>query len=195
MEKYKNKYKTTTNRLNIWDYSNIAYYFITICTNNRINYFGDIQNENIKLSRTGELVSINWNEIPNKFKNIEIDEFVIMPNHIHGIIFIKEEFDDNNDENVNNTKNKDTINRVSTNSYIIFKEHNPMFKKSLSTIIRWFKGKSSYEIRKNLNIPEFAWQRNYYDHIIRNEKELEEIRKYIYYNPLNWSNDEYNNIY
>jgi putative transposase len=97
-----------------------------------------------------------------------LDEFVVMPNHLHGIIHIV--FD-----------GRDAINRVSTN----LKSR----KTSLSEIIRWHKGRSTYEIRKN-GAPHFSWQSRFHDHIIRSDESLNKIRSYIRKNPSNWANDD-----
>lgn len=76
-------------RLQNWNYSSSGFYFITICTNKHINYFGEIKNNKIKLNQIGKIVLQNWVDIPNHFSNVKLDKFVIMPNHIHGIIIVK----------------------------------------------------------------------------------------------------------
>lgn len=88
MALYKNKYRVESTRLKDWDYSSTGCYFITICTKNQECFFGDIVNGKIRLSKIGEIISHVWMEIPQHFHNIELDEFVIMPNHIHGIVII-----------------------------------------------------------------------------------------------------------
>lgn len=186
MNKFKNRYRIKSNRLEVWDYGNISFYYITICTKNRINYLSEIKDNEIHLTKIGGIVKTNIEKIIVKFPKIEIDKYIIMPNHIHLIIFIKDKLN-----NPSTIKEGDTINRVSTNQSESFKVSNPMKNNSISTIVRWLKAKSTYEIRHKLDKNEFGWQRNYHDHIIRNEKELEEIRKYIEYNPHNWEEDDY----
>ncbi len=90
MDKFKNKYRTQSNRLQNWDYSQHAAYFITICTHNRIHYFGEIVYNKMQLSEIGRIVYHFWHKIPNHFSFVMLDEFVVMPNHIHGIIIIND---------------------------------------------------------------------------------------------------------
>ena len=85
---YQNKYRIPSNRLPSWDYGENASYFITVCTKNRMCYFGDIVNKRMKLSELGEIAHLYWGGIPKHFPFVILDDFVIMPNHIHGIIII-----------------------------------------------------------------------------------------------------------
>lgn len=87
-EKFKGKYRSDTSRLKNWDYTWDAAYFITICTKNREHYFGEIENGKMKLSKIGVLADVFWYEIKNHTKNVELDAFVVMPNHVHGILII-----------------------------------------------------------------------------------------------------------
>src|SRR4030042_2350936 len=91
-------------RLHYYDYSSNGYYFVTICTKNKINYFGNIENERIKLNNYGKIVKNFWEQIPFYYKNIYLDEFIIMPNHIHGIIIIDKNC---TDEHCSSVQNKD----------------------------------------------------------------------------------------
>lgn len=180
MSLYKNKYRIESTRLEVWDYSKYGYYFVTICTKNKRIYFGDVVDENTLLNNVGEKVKEIWLEIRNQFANVELDEFVIMPNHLHGIIFISRD-----------SIGRDSINRVSTKEPYI--KNNPMYSElSLSKIIRWFKGRTTYEIHHTLQFSDFTWQPRYYEHIIRNEKSLQKTREYIHFNPLQWAVDEEN---
>ncbi len=201
MEKYKNKYRISSNRLQGWDYSSCGAYFITICTKNKEHYFGKIMNEKMNLSEIGKIVNCFWNKIPNYFSFVMLDEFVVMPNHIHGIIIIR-----NNDEMpivettnrvlIGRDAGRDAINCVSTktdkNKNVkkggFAGDKNPLLNNNLSRIIRWYKGRITFECRK-IN-PNFAWQSNYYDHIIRNNQSYEKVRDYIYNNPQNWQDDK-----
>ena len=184
-ELFQNKYKIESTRLKDWDYSSDGVYYVTICTKNRECVLSKIIDARIQLSSIGEIVKKYWMEIPKYFENILLDEFIIMPNHVHGIIII------------DNERCRDAINRVSTKTINeqrggITKNHNPMLSKSLSTIIRWYKGRSSYEINKTQNEIYFAWQPRFYESIIRNEKQLNIIREYITNNPINWELDKNN---
>ena len=88
MSLYKNRYRIESARLNNWDYSSKGYYFITICTKNRKHFFGNIKNGEMKLSKIGKIVLQYWQEIPNHFPFVKLDEFIFMPDHMHAIIII-----------------------------------------------------------------------------------------------------------
>lgn len=168
------------------------------------------------LNEIGELVQNLWMEIPNHFPYVKLHAFVIMPNHVHGIIEIKKDTgrdaiyrvckDDNDSKDVinhvckdsndpidainhvcekNGNDSKDAINRVSTGG--VTKNDNPMLHHNLSRIIRWYKGRSSFEIRKTN--AKFAWQTRFYDHIIRDFDSYHRIEEYIQNNPAKWEED------
>lgn len=86
--KFQNKYRIPSARLQTWDYANNGAYFITICTQNREHFFGNIKNGIMQLSEIGKLAAQFWHEIPNHFPMVELGNFVVMPNHIHGILII-----------------------------------------------------------------------------------------------------------
>lgn len=179
-------------RLKNYDYSQVGVYFVTICTQNRECFFGNVVEQEMLLNDKGQMVRKWWAELVNKFRDIELDEFIIMPNHMHGIISIVgadlrvcptdlRVCPDNNANSTNNPMEKG--------------EHtgSPLHK-----IIQWFKTMTTGEYFKNIKVKQWApvnkrlWQRNYYEHIIRNEKELTEIRQYILNNPLKWDLDNEN---
>jgi len=169
---FKNRYKINSTRLKHWDYSNDGYYFVTICTKDRINYFGQIKNDEMILNKYGEIIKRCWQKIPNHFLNTKLDEYIVMPNHIHGIIII------------NNHKCRDVACNVSTMAKISPKSN------SLSTIVRSFKSACAKRIHE-YDLA-FAWQARFYDRIIRNERELYNVRKYIKNNPQKWGLDRNN---
>lgn len=173
MTLYKNKYRSGSIRLKNWDYSNDACYFVTICTKNKENFFGEIVNKEMILSSIGKIAYQNWLEIPNHFENIEIDEFIIMSNHIHGIIFI----------------NKKTIN-VDTCHGMYLQQQNK--QNQFSKPVKNSQYKESVKRYCNKNNISFEWQSKFYEHIVRNEKSFNNIKQYIKNNPLNWSNDTNN---
>ena len=208
-DKFKDKYRIPSNRLKGHDYGMNGCYYVTICTKNREHYFGEIVNEKLQLSETGKIAEQYWLDIPNHFPFVVLDEFVIMPNHIHGILFFDKPDNNAHCENAifgnahgGNAQGRDAINRVST---IVPQQivpppkkiggitgvHNPMLHENLGRVIRWFKGRVSFECRK-INI-DFAWQTRFHDSIIRNDDALANVRGYILNNPANWNNDE-NNI-
>ena len=151
MEKFKNKYRIPSARLQTWDYGWNGPYFVTICTQNRQHYFGDFANGEMQLSEMGVLAQKYWYEIPKHFSFVELDAFVVMPNHVHGIIIINKTENERNDG-----KGKDAINCVSTTTTTpittkkkaggITGNKNPMLHKNLSRIMRWYKGRCTFEI-------------------------------------------------
>lgn len=182
-------------RLRSFDYTTDGAYFVTICTKNRENFFGEIENEKIVLNDCGKIVQKCWNDLPNHYSNCRLDEFVIMPNHAHGIIWI------NNLPKPVGTGFKPVPTHpepaptrpesVPTNPEPV-PTHATLH--GLSEIIRGFKTFSSRQI--NIKFVEqstplvFRWQRSFHDHIIRNEDELNRIRDYIRLNPINWTKDK-----
>ena len=137
-------------RLQDYDYSKENFYFITICVKNKLQILGEISKDIIKLTKEGHIVKQNINKINQFYKNIMIDEFVVMPNHIHILIII-------------NYKNNITI----------------------STIIKHLKTNITRDIKCSI------WQKSFYEHIVRNEKEYFKIKEYIKNNVINWKKDKY----
>jgi REP element-mobilizing transposase RayT len=166
------------NRLFNYDYSQNGMYFVTICTKNREELFGEIENGKIVLNDIGKIAQKCWLEIPNHFPHISLDEFIIMPNHIHGILEII------NPEPVGG-KNFCPL-RASQDL-----PWQTKWARSLSSAVRGFKIGVTKWCNEN-NHQYFLWQRNYYDRIIRNENELNRIREYIRNNLANWERDRNN---
>jgi len=193
-EKFKGTYRIKSARLKNWDYSWNAMYFVTICTQDREFYFGVIVKGEMILSTIGEIAQKYWEEIPKHFPFVELNEFVVMPNHIHGIITIINDSDIGNDNIGRDAINRvSTVNRVSTERGGITGMKNPMLSNNLSKIIRWYKGRVSFESRKIH--ADFRWQARFHDHIIRNDESFQKIRGYIINNPLKWTDDKFNNGY
>lgn len=186
MSKFRKIFRIETSRLKDWNYSSPWWYYITINTKNHIEYFGTVKNEKMILNELGKIAEKYWNEIPKYSPNVEIDYSLIMPNHIHGIIIINPSID-MIDRESEKKGCRDAINCVSTDKKRggITGFNNPQLNpNSLSNIVRQFKARSSVEMRK-LN-SSFSWQSRFYDRIIRDDKELLRIRKYILDNPLKW---------
>jgi REP element-mobilizing transposase RayT len=166
-------------RLRDYDYSGDGGYFITICTSNREDLLGGISNQGIELNETGKIVEQWWQKLEIKFTNITLDYHVIMPNHIHGIIMMSE-----------GVMDVGAIHELPLPRGRI--ERRRML---IPKVIGYFKMNSAKHInilRKATGDP--LWQRNYYEHIIRNEKELSRIREYIQNNPLKWDLDRENSL-
>ncbi|PIZ70638.1 transposase [Candidatus Peregrinibacteria bacterium CG_4_10_14_0_2_um_filter_43_11] len=185
-ELFREKYKIKSNRHPTWDYAFCGAYFVTICTKNRHECFGEIRNGIMGLNGLGVIANQFWLNIPNHFKNVELDEWTIMPNHIHGILWLKNR---SNDLNFVTPRRDVLIKRLydkNQNKHNYFSTISPK-KGSLSLIIRCYKMICTKKIKIIDN--DFSWQPNYHDHIIRNETELNRIRLYIQNNPFNWWRD------
>ncbi len=178
------------NRLHNYDYSQIGYYFVTICTQNRQCLFGKIVEDDMILNEAGKIIDHWWNEIKNKFPNSELDEYVIMPNHLHGIVAIV-----GPPSNIHRRGRPTCLPTTTLNKST--KQGEPPGS-PLQEMIQWFKTMATNEYIQKVRfgaLPPFEkriWQRSFYDHIIRNEKSLDTIRVYIQSNPLNWKWDENN---
>lgn len=193
MAKFKNKYRIEPARLKNWDYAESAAYFVTICTANRTPFFGMVQNNALIYSEIGKIVASEWVKSPEirPDMNLELGEFVVMPNHFHGIIFIGGRdamHRVSNNMNRVSTENKDAMHRVSTGD--VYKNEFGPQSKNLSSILRGFKSAVTVQARK-IN-PEFGWQARFHDHIIRNPKSYDAISHYIIDNPKKWIEDEFN---
>jgi putative transposase len=193
MEKYKNKYRIASSRASWWNYSWNAAYFITICTQNRIHYFGEISNQKMHLSSVGILADVFWHEIKNHSKNIELDAFVVMPNHIHGILIIDGNEIDNSQSPINkflsNSNSDNIINNQQNELTIGQQRFQNQGKNSVSSIIGSYKSAVTKHANR-LNL-ENGWQTRFHDHIIRNEAEFDRIANYIENNVANWKEDKF----
>lgn len=172
-----------TIRLKGYDYSLPGKYFITICTINRECLLGEIRDGEIIMSPAGEIVRHEWLATSMVRPEIELDAFVIMPNHLHGIISIR-------------SRRGDPLDRPAYRSITnrTFQRNVPVLKSNtIGAIVGQIKSNATKRIRESL-YPGFHWQRNYYEHIIRNESESQQIRKYILTNPKNWIKDQDNPI-
>lgn len=193
-EKFQNKYRIPSARAAWWDYSSNAPYFVTICTHHRIHYFGKVVDGAMQLSDIGKFAQQCWYEIPLHFPFAILDEFVVMPNHIHGIIIINKS--DPISHPAVQTQNlasphipKETQDFVSlTNDHKPKNQFGPQ-SKNLASIIRGFKIGVTKSAR--LTNPNFAWQTRYHDHIIRDQKAYQNISNYIRNNPSNWEKDKF----
>jgi REP element-mobilizing transposase RayT len=176
-------------RLRGYDYSQAGLYFVTIVTFRRECLFGEIENGEMKLNRYGEIVQWEWLELPKRLRYIELGAFSIMPNHFHGILIF-------NDSNVRATHqgfgdalaSKAPLQNTTTNGI----DGSPLQQRgpqpaSLGAIMAQFKSRVTKRLWKNPDLNGTPiWQRNYYEHIIRNETEMDTIWRYIESNPAMW---------
>ncbi|MDD2516190.1 MAG: hypothetical protein PHF26_03160 [Candidatus Gracilibacteria bacterium] len=211
-------------RLKNFDYSQNGYYFITICTQNRENHFGKIIDGEMVLNEFGKIALKCWNEIIKHYGNVGIDEFIIMPNHIHGIIILNfihnenivgnEYFRSKNDkDNVGNEYFRSQNDEDKENVYFSENRNENIRSKNakdnvrnenirslrrqnanLSNVIKGFKIGVTKEIRNEFDNLTFSWQKSFHDTIIKNEEQLNKMREYIINNPLQWEFDKNNPI-
>ena len=168
-------------RLRGWDYRNPGLYFITICTKNREHLFGEIRNGVMGLTEPGCLAWEYWYSLPDHHPNAAPDAFIVMPDHIHGILGILPQHRRDVAGNIpaDVAHETDNFNRMSAIS--------PK-SGSVSTIIRSFKSAITRWSRQN-GYPDFAWQSRFYDHIIRDDRSYRNICRYILDNPVMWNGD------
>ncbi len=163
-------------RLRNFDYTQQGAYFLTICTHERKSLFGRIINGEMRLNTYGRIVEEEWEKTAQIRSNLTMDRFIVMPNHIHGIVVIS----------------RGTMHRAPTST---FESFGKLVSNSIPTIVRGFKSAVTTRInaiRNSSHKP--VWQRNYYEHVIRNEIDLKEIYEYINSNPLKWLEDENNPV-
>ena len=154
-----------------YDYASEGAYFVTMCTRDRECLFGRMENGKMICNRYGQIALACWQDIPGHFNHVLLDEYVVMPNHVHGIIWI------------NGPRRGDAC---VAPAYL----PNGPAKKSLGAIIGSFKSAVTRRINRSWKMAgESIWQRNYYEHIIRNDDELNRITQYIADNPMNWAMD------
>lgn len=186
--KFQNKYRISSIRAQWWDYGWNGAYFITICTQGREHYFGEIQNDNMVLSEVGIIADILWHQIPIHHKNVELGDFVVMPNHIHGILIIDKHLNNANVDNVVKTGHA-----LSLPTEIFQKPGLQRFqnigKNTISSIVGSYKSAVTKHANR-LGYPH-QWQKLFYDNIIRNNNDYQKISDYIVSNPENWAKDKF----
>jgi len=164
-------------RLPHYDYSQLGYYYVTICTQGKICLFGKIAKGRMRLNRSGRIILRCWFSIPKHFSHIDLDLFVIMPNHLHGIIHITDLYS----------------HRIQTGRGEVTSPLHRLRTPTLGRIIGYFKYQSTKQINRLFNSPgQRIWQRNYHERVIRNDTELNYIREYVINNSLKWDLDRNN---
>jgi putative transposase len=190
------KHHRQSTRLKNYDYTSRGAYFITLCTYQKQYLFGDIVEGEMVLNDMGKIIDEEWARSAGIRKEIELDEFVIMPSHVHGILWILPPDSSSNDRVAGNSP-------IPLPSNVGARGASPLqgnatttagtAKKSLGAFVGGFKGSCGKRINQLRGTPGVTiWHRNYHDHIIRNDKELNAIRQYIQLNPQNWPTDEEN---
>jgi len=181
-------------RLKGYDYSQAGLYFITICCQDRECRFGKIENDKMILNNLGKIADECWLEIPKHFPNVILHEYIVMPNHVHGIIELV------NDDNVVGVENFQPLQHHNESQRNEFQK---MIPRSIGSIVKGFKiGVTKwFRINEDVSVgdgnfqPQQSqrklWQRNYYEHIIRNEQSYQTISDYIINNPVKWKGDKF----
>ena len=202
-DKFRNKYRISSARLRYWDYSKMGSYFVTICTKNREHFFGEIINGEMHLNELGKIAESEWLKTIEirQDMNLELGEFVVMPNHFHAIVIIgKNEFNSGDAIYCRDTMHcvptmrcTPTLHRAPTANPLF--ENQPANKfgpqsKNLASIIRGYKSAVTTFARKSGNTG-FNWQTRFYDHIIRNSVSFKNIQNYIIKNPKSWEIDKF----
>jgi putative transposase len=221
-EKFRNIYRVPSSRMQNWDYGSNGGYFITICTQKRVHYFGETKNGMMVLTEIGKQAEICFREIPIHFAFVELGNFVVMPNHVHAIIIINkpdnsiietgdETFDEMFNETFDEMFNETFDETVETQNLASL--HQPpqqppqqrqQQQQRIPSSFNKFgpQSKNLASIVRGYKIGvtkfaksihiEFGWQPRYYDHIIRNSATFDKIDNYITKNPINWNNDGFN---
>ncbi len=158
---FKNRFRQGSTRLSNWDYGSNGKYFITICTDNKVPYFGPIDKPNKDHTEIGQYATLCWKSIPEHYPFVVLDEFIIMPDHIHGILCFGKK------------------NRAEWNP----NQYGPQ-SQNLAAVIRGYK--SAIKTFASIQAIDFHWQARYFDRIIRNDQELDLVRNYILDNPRKW---------
>ena len=186
-QKFKDKYRIGSDRLHGWDYGTPGYYFVTICTQNRVQWFGEVNGNQLILSTIGEIAMHELDKTPHIRTNVCLDAWVVMPNHIHAILVILEGFGERAQMPRPTVETPRPTVETPRRGVSTIRNWRPG---TLGAIINQYKSMCTKRIR-SMGCVDFAWQRRYYDHIIQNKKSLENIRAYILENPLKWNEDDY----
>jgi len=217
-KKFLNKYRIESARASWHDYAKNGAYYITICTAGRRHYFGKIENRLMVLTEIGKQAQQKWLEIPIHFAFVKLDEFVVMPNHFHGIIVIDNPGGDNKTKNLGDTTDLETGNALSLRSRYPQQsqsptqpqspqqsqsqppsqspsqpQNHPRFRNQGKNTVSAMVGSYKSAVTKycNENNLVFGCQSRFHDHIIRNDADLHRIRNYILQNPRKWNNDKF----
>jgi putative transposase len=186
-----NRHHRRSIRLRGYDYSQAGAYFVTIVTQNREPLFGEVINGEMRLNESGACVMRWWEDIPRHFPGVDTDAFVVMPNHVHGIIVIT----DADNVGAGSPRPDAPIPPQNTpgTDAVAGADAAPRQRPSLGNVVAYFKYQTTKTINAMRQTPSARiWQRNYYEHIIRDEASLNRIREYIANNPLRWAADPEN---
>ncbi len=182
--RFKNRYRVDSTRLRGWDYGSVGWYFVTVCTRDRRCWLGDVVDGRMRLSQTGATVAEEWRNTAKVRPNVVLDAWVVMPNHLHAILEITPD----------NTSSPTPP--VETTRWVVSSPQRApsptrLHPNTLGSIIGQFKSVCTKRIRAH-SPNDFAWQRGFYDRIIRSDKALDNTRRYIAANPSRWDTNKQN---
>lgn len=183
MKKFRDKYRIPSARAQWWDYGNDGAYLITICTKNRECCFGNVVDAKMQLSHIGLLADVFWHEIKNHAKNVRLDAFQVMPNHIHGVLIL------NGNERETDNSSVETTHALSLPPSPGQKRFQHQGSNTISSIIGSYKSAVTKHAHR-LGY-EFDWQHRFHDNIIRDEEAYIRIAHYIKNNPAKWDEDKF----
>lgn len=184
MEKFQNKYRIASTRAQWWDYGAGGTYFITICTENRKHYFGEIKSGKMLLSNLGIIADLLWHEMPKYNTGIKLGEYVVMPDHIHGILILPEKVIIKTKKEATAPESlNDALAEISNTKDLKMSSISPK-PKTIPSIIRSYKSAVTKHANR-LNL-ENGWQSRYYDQIIRSQNQFQNVTNYIKNNVSNW---------
>jgi len=176
-------------RLKGFDYTQAGAYFLTMVAHDRACVFGEIIDETAQLSAVGQMITREWQRLAHRFLTAELDAWVVMPNHVHGIIVIT----DREERPGLNTSDHPDPSHISIHSQVTVEQFGAPVAGSIPTMIRAFKASTTIRYRRmNQDKAAVLWQQNYYEHVIRSDLEWENIRDYIHNNPNRWAEDREN---
>jgi REP element-mobilizing transposase RayT len=194
-DRFKDQFRIPSSRWPIWDYGWNSAYFVTICTQKKLFFFGEILEQKMHLSEIGQLAEKHWKEIPLHFSFVTLGDFVIMPNHVHGIIIIDKRCVpvETPDSGVSSAKETPGYAKETPGSGVSTAAASQKWKPGiLGVIINQYKRICTIKAKK-INVG-FDWQTRFYDHIIRDDQAFQRISEYIQKNPENWNSDNFYNI-
>lgn len=178
-------------RLSGFDYTQAGAYFITICVHDRAPLFGGVVQGAMELNDAGQAVHAVWNALPDHYRHVALDAVIVMPNHFHGIVMIREESTDGLTGSTSDRSGPDCVGAGFKPAPAL--QPARAGRHGLSEIVRGFKTFSARRINHMRATPGApVWQRNYYEHVVRDDEERDRIREYIALNPLRWSSDREN---
>ncbi len=189
-----NRHHRRSIRLKGYDYTQAGAYFVTVCTRDRVCLFGEVMAGEMSLNGYGERVAQWWHDIPRHFPHADIDAFVVMPNHVHGIVIIDDPVGAGSPRPY---IHPDPCNPLGVDGRPWAMETTPLRwghrRPTLGQVVAYFKIQSAKQINASRQTPVApVWQRNYYEHVIRNEESLNRVRRYILDNPERWAFDREN---